>query len=101
MADVSKATLVIVNPTHFAIALRYVKNEGGAPMVLAKGKDLIALKIRHVAEAHGIPVVEDKPLARSLHDSVDVGKMIPPEFYRAVATIILYLTSRGRIARLT
>lgn len=97
MARVPQATLVIANPTHFAIALRYVRSEGGAPVVLAKGKDLIALKIREIAESNGVPVVEDKPLARSLYDSVEVDKMIPPEFYRAVAQVILYLSSRGRI----
>jgi flagellar biosynthetic protein FlhB len=97
MASVPRATLVIANPTHYAVALRYVRGEGGAPVVLAKGKDLIALRIREIAEQKGIPVVEDKPLARSLYDSVEIDKMIPPEFYRAVAKIILFLTSRGRL----
>ncbi|MGL4395228.1 MAG: EscU/YscU/HrcU family type III secretion system export apparatus switch protein [Hyphomicrobium sp.] len=97
MAKVPQATLVIANPTHFAVALRYVRSEGGAPIVLAKGKDLIALRIREIAEKNGIPVVEDKPLARSLYSSVEVDKMIPAEFYRAVAQIILYLSSRGKI----
>ena len=64
MAAVPKATLVIANPTHYAIALRYVREEGGAPVVLAKGQDLIALKIREIAENAGIPVIEDKALAR-------------------------------------
>lgn len=99
MASVPRATLVIANPTHYAIALRYVRGEGGAPVVLAKGKDLIALRIRAIAEEKGIPVVEDKPLARSLYDSVEVDKMIPPEFYRAVAKILLFLTQRGKLAR--
>ena len=94
LARVPTATVVIANPTHFAVALRYVRSEGGAPLVVAKGKDLIALKIREVAEKHGIPVLEDKPLARSLYDSVDVDKMIPPEFYRAVAKVILFISSR-------
>ncbi len=91
IAAVPRATLVIANPTHYAVALRYVREEGGAPVVLAKGLDLVALKIRKVAEAHGVPVVEDKPLARSLYDSVEVDKLIPPQFYRAVAEIIYYL----------
>ena len=99
MAAVPRATLVIANPTHFAVALRYVREEGGAPLVLAKGKDLIALKIRFVAEAHGIPVYEDKALARSLYDNVAVDRMIPPEFYKAVAGIILFLAARGRQVR--
>jgi flagellar biosynthetic protein FlhB len=64
--------------------------------VVAKGLDLIALKIRAIAEQHGIPVVEDKLLARSLYDKVEVDQLIPPEFYKAVANVILYLMSRGR-----
>jgi flagellar biosynthetic protein FlhB len=99
MAAVPRATLVIANPTHFSVALRYVREEGGAPLVLAKGKDLIALKIRHVAEANGIPIYEDKALARSLYDSVEVERMIPPEFYKAVAGIILFLAARGKQVR--
>jgi flagellar biosynthetic protein FlhB len=86
--------VIIANPTHYAVALRYVREEGGAPLVLAKGRDLIALKIRETGEAHGVPVVEDKPLARSLHDSVEVDQLIPPQFYRAVAEIIYYLHLR-------
>ncbi len=95
LAAVPKATLVIANPTHYAIALRYVKEEGGAPMVLSKGQDLIALKIREIAEQHSIPVIEDKLLARSMYDAVDVDRPIPPEFYKAVAEIIHFLYSRS------
>ena len=95
IAAVPRATLVIVNPTHYAVALRYNRQEGGAPLVVAKGQDLIALKIREIAEEHEIPVVEDKPLARSLYDSVEVDRMIPPEFYKALAEIIHYLQSRN------
>ncbi|MGB8279225.1 MAG: EscU/YscU/HrcU family type III secretion system export apparatus switch protein [Methylovirgula sp.] len=91
IASVAKATLVVANPTHYAIALRYVREEGGAPRVLAKGKDIIALRIRQVAEEHDIPVMEDKALARSLYNSVEVDRMIPPEFYRAVAQLIHFL----------
>jgi flagellar biosynthesis protein FlhB len=100
IASVPRATLVIANPTHYAVALRYVREEGGAPLVLAKGKDLIALKIREIAEAHDIPVMEDKALARSMYDSVEVDKMIPVEFYRAVAEVIHVLNTRraGRAA---
>jgi flagellar biosynthetic protein FlhB len=93
---VPKATVVIANPTHYAIALRYIRSENQAPLVVAKGLDLIALKIRRIAEEHGIPVVEDKLLARSLYDKVEVDQLIPPEFYRAVANVILYLMSRGK-----
>lgn len=94
MAAVPRATLVIANPTHYAVALRYVREEGGAPVVVAKGLDLIALRIREVATAHGIPVVENKSLAQALYKSVEVDKMIPPEFYKAVAEIVFYLMSR-------
>jgi flagellar biosynthesis protein FlhB len=96
IAAVPRATLVVVNPTHYAVALRYAREQGGAPLVVAKGLDLVALRIREVAEEHNIPVVEDKPLARSLFDSVEVDQMIPPEFYKAVAEIIYFLQSEGR-----
>ena len=95
MAAVPRATMVIANPTHYAIALRYVREEGGAPLVVAKGLDLIAIKIREIAEGAGIPVVEDKVLARSMYDAVEVDQMIPPAFYKAVAEVIHYLRSRG------
>ena len=94
MSAVPRATLVIANPTHYAIALRYVREEGGAPLVVAKGKDLIALKIREIAKGNHIPVVEDKALARSMYDSVEVDKMIPPELYRAVAEVIHFLYAK-------
>jgi flagellar biosynthesis protein FlhB len=94
MAAVPRATFVVTNPTHFAVALRYVKEEGGAPMVIAKGQDLIALKIREIATEHSIPIIEDKLLARSLYKAVEVDKMIPPEFYKAVAEIVFFLFQR-------
>ncbi|UVC09928.1 flagellar biosynthesis protein FlhB [Rhizobium sp. TH2] len=88
MAAVPRATMVIANPTHFAVALRYVREEDAAPVVVAKGADLIALKIRAIAEEHGIPVFEDKPLARSMFAQVSVDSVIPPVFYKAVAELI-------------
>ena len=94
IAAVPRATVVIANPTHFAVALRYVREEGGAPLVIAKGQDLIALKIREIAIAHNIPVVEDKALARSLYKAVEVDKMIPAEFYKAVAQIVFFVLGR-------
>ena len=94
IAAVPRATLVIANPTHYAIALRYVREEGGAPMVLAKGQDLIALRIREIAEQNDIPVIEDKALARSMYEHVNVDQAIPPDFYRAVAELIHFLSSR-------
>ncbi|WP_295556036.1 flagellar biosynthesis protein FlhB [uncultured Hyphomicrobium sp.] len=99
IAAVPQATLIVANPTHYSVALRYVREEGGAPVVVAKGKDLIALKIRFIAEQNGIPIYEDRSLARSLYASVEVDKMIPPEFYKAVAGIILFLAQRGQQSR--
>lgn len=94
MAAVPRATMVVANPTHYAIALRYVQGEGGAPMVLAKGTDLIALKIREIAEANDIPVIEDRALARSLHAAVQIDQMIPPEFYKVVAELLCLVYAR-------
>ncbi len=94
MAAVPRATVVVTNPTHYAVAMRYVREEGGAPLVLAKGRDLVALKIREIAENHSIPIVEDKPLARSLYENVEIDKLIPPQFYKAVAEIIFFLHTR-------
>ena len=88
MGAVPRATLVIANPTHFAIALKYVRDEDAAPMVLAKGQDLVALKIREIAEATGIPVFEDVALARSMYKQVSVDSMIPAQFYQAVAELV-------------
>lgn len=86
--NVPRATLVIANPTHYAVALRYVREEGDAPIVVAKGQDLIALKIREIAEANEIPVFEDPPLARSMFAQVSVDSVIPPVFYKAVAELV-------------
>jgi flagellar biosynthetic protein FlhB len=94
MAAVPRATFVVANPTHYAVALRYVKEEGGAPLVVAKGQDLIALRIREIAAEYSIPIIEDKLLARSLYKAVQVDKMIPPEFYKAIAEIVFFLFSR-------
>ncbi|KAB0676526.1 flagellar biosynthesis protein FlhB [Aureimonas leprariae] len=94
MAAVPKATLVIANPTHYAIALRYTREDGGAPVVVAKGTDLIALKIREIAEANDVPVFEDKLLARSMYDHVEIDQMIPQQFYKAVAELIYFLQSK-------
>jgi flagellar biosynthesis protein FlhB len=91
---VPRATMVVVNPTHYAVALRYVREEGGAPLVLAKGAELIALRIREIAMEHAIPIIEDMPLARALYDAVAVDCVIPPEFYRAVAEIVHLLQQK-------
>jgi len=88
MAAVPRATLVIANPTHYAIALKYVRDEDSAPLVLAKGQDLVALKIREIAEANNIPVFEDVALARSMYKQVSVDSVIPAQFYQAVAELV-------------
>lgn len=91
MADVRKAAVVVVNPTHFAIALQYELGQKGAPLVVAKGQDLIALKIREVAEEAGVPIVENPPLARAIYGVVDIGEEIPQELYKAVAEVLAML----------
>lgn len=96
LAAVPRATLVIANPTHYAIALKYRHGEDPAPTVLAKGQDLIALKIRDLAEKNNVPVVEDKLLARSMYDAVQIDRVIPQEFFRPVAEIIYFLHSRKK-----
>ena len=99
MANVPKATMVVTNPTHFAVALRYVRTEDSAPRVLAKGQDKLALRIREIAELHNIPVIENKSLARALFESTQVDQLIPHEFYKAVAEIIIYIESKKRQPR--
>lgn len=94
IASASKASLVIANPTHYAIALRYRRDENPAPLVLAKGADAIALKIRAIAEQNNIPVIENKALARALYEAVQVDQVIPSEFFRPVAEIIYFLQSQ-------
>lgn len=92
MANVPKASVVVTNPTHFAVALRYEPEEGmEAPVVVAKGQDFIALKIREIAEANAVPIVENPPLARALFASVEIDEPIPTEHYAAVAEVIKYV----------
>ena len=95
MASVPKASVIITNPTHFAVALQYERGMT-APVCVAKGADLIARKIREVAEAHDIPIVENPPLARALHGTVEIDQEIPQEHYRAVAEIIGYVMKLRR-----
>jgi flagellar biosynthesis protein FlhB len=97
MAAVPKASVVITNPTHFAVALKYERGMN-APVCVAKGTDLLALRIREIAQAHDIPVVENPPLARALHGTVEIDQEIPPEHYRAVAEIIGYVMRLRRVA---
>ena len=97
---VPTATVVVVNPTHYAVALRYEQGQTPAPECVAKGVDAVALKIREVAEEHGVPVVEDPPLARALYANVEVDQIIPQQHYEAVAKVIGFiLAGRRRRAR--
>jgi flagellar biosynthetic protein FlhB len=89
--DVPKADVVVTNPTHLAVAIAYDAETMIAPKVVAKGADEIALRIRQIAAEFGIPIVERKPLARALYDTVDVGQYIPEQFYRAIAEILAYI----------
>lgn len=94
MAAVPDADVVITNPTHYAVALKYDPAEMAAPLCVAKGVDNIALKIREIAKDSGVEIVENPPLARTLHAVVDVDEAIPPEQYNAVAEIISYVFKR-------
>lgn len=99
MADVPDADVVITNPTHLAIALRYKADSMAAPKVLAKGSGYVAEKIREVAREHGIPIIENKAVARSLYKTVEVGQSIPSNIYRAVAEILSYVYKlKGKMA---
>lgn len=99
MAAVPEATVVIMNPTHYAVALKYEAGETPAPMCVAKGVDTLALKIRSVAEEAGVPVIEDAPLARALYATVDVDQVIPRAHYEAVAKVIGFVLGGRRKVR--
>ena len=91
MAAVPEADVVITNPTHYAVALKYTSGEMAAPVVVAKGLDNIALRIRQVAKDSDVPIVENPPLARALHGGVKIDQAIPEDYYRAVAEVIGYV----------
>jgi len=97
LRDVSRATVVITNPTHFAIALEYRRESMTAPRVLAKGADHMAQKIRERALQHGVPMVENKPLARSLYATAEAGDVIPAPLFAAVAEVLAYLVRVKRL----
>ncbi len=90
-ADISRASVIITNPTHYAVALEFSFETMAAPTVLAKGRDLHAAEIREAARWAGVPMIENPPLARSLYRSVEPGQSIPFELYAAVAGILAYL----------
>jgi flagellar biosynthetic protein FlhB len=98
MQAVPKATVVVMNPTHYAVALKYVQGEDDAPQCVAKGLDSLALKIRAVAEEAGVPVIEDAPLARALYAAVEIEETIPAAHYEAVAKVIGFILNGGRKA---
>jgi flagellar biosynthetic protein FlhB len=96
LQNVPKATMVITNPTHFAVALRYVQGETPAPMCVAKGADEIALRMREMATTLAIPIIEDPPLARALYAAVEIDDSIPQEHYAAVAKIVGFILGAGK-----
>ncbi len=90
LADVPTADVVITNPTHFAVALKYVPGSP-APMVVAKGQDNIAQIIKKIARKHRVPIIENKPLARGLYRQVEIGNLIPEDLFQAVAEVLAYI----------
>lgn len=93
MQEVPKADVIITNPTHFAVALRYDTKMGDAPIVTAKGQDLIAQNIKRIAGENNVPIVENKPLAQTIYNNVDIGSFIPADLYEAVAEVLAYVFS--------
>jgi flagellar biosynthetic protein FlhB len=91
MQEVPTANVVVVNPTHFAVAVRYEPSSMASPRVVAKGRNLIAARIKIIAGEYDVPIVENPPLARALYKSVEVGREIPPDFFRAVAEVLAYV----------
>lgn len=98
MQEVPNADVVITNPTHFAIALKYDENDAEAPFVVAKGVDFVAQKIKYIAKENDVVMVENRPLARSLYDQAEVGQAIPEEFFKAVAEILAFVyKTKGKL----
>jgi flagellar biosynthetic protein FlhB len=93
MAEVPNADVIITNPTHYAVAVKYDASAADAPLVIAKGKDLIAQKIKDTAKQNKVPIVENKPLAQALYKSVEIGNKIPSELYKAVAEVLAFVYS--------
>ena len=93
MQELPKADVIITNPTHFAVALKYDEDKYDAPYVIAKGQDYIAKKIKEKAKEYEIPIVENKPLARTLYKEIEIGRVITPDLYEAVAEVLAYIYS--------
>ncbi len=91
LTEVPKADVVITNPTHYAVAVRYDAKKASAPVVVAKGQDYMALRIKEIAKENGVETVENKPLAQALYKTVDIGQQVPPELYQAVAEILAFV----------
>lgn len=91
MSEVPSADVVITNPTHYSIAIKYDESKASAPYIVAKGADLIAFKIREIAKAHNVVIVENKMLARSLYNVIEIGDVVPEDFYKAVAEVLAYV----------
>src|SRR5699024_9402241 len=91
MSEVPSADVVITNPTHYAIAIKYDENQASAPFIVAKGVDNIALKIKEIAKKHDVVTVENRQLARSLYGEIEIGDQIPEHFYQAIAEILAYV----------
>ena len=89
--DVKRATAIITNPTHYAVALEYRAEIMAAPVVVAKGRGLVAQRIRELGREHGIPTIENPPVARALYKGAEVGQIIPPQLYAAVAEILAFI----------
>lgn len=96
MEEVPKADVVVTNPTHYAVAIKYDKTKAPAPMVVAKGVDYLAFQIREIAKANNVPIVENRPVARSLYNSVPIDGVIPSDLYVAVAEILAYVYNSKR-----
>ncbi|MFD6441645.1 flagellar type III secretion system protein FlhB, partial [Peribacillus sp. NPDC060186] len=98
MQEVPNADVVITNPTHFAIALKYDENKAEAPFLVAKGVDFVAQKIKYIAKENDVIMVENRPLARSLYDQAEIGQAIPEEFFKAVAEILAFVyKTKGKL----
>ena len=96
MTEIPKADVVVTNPTHFAVAIKYDRTRASAPMVVAKGVDYMAFKIREIAQNNKVPIVENKPLARSLYKLVPIDGIIPPDLYVAVAEVLAYVYNKNK-----
>lgn len=91
MQQLPEADVVITNPTHYAVAIKYDPDKYDAPYVIAKGEDFLAQKIKEIAREHDVEIVENKPLARMLYANVDIGGLIPPELYQSVAEVLAFV----------